>query len=398
MRILLLTFYHGLGHVVRCARVGAELAAAGAEVLVGTAEPARHIVAARGLESFSLSELPPFPPQRAGAEPPPSPADGRIRLADPDYLATALAEERAAIKEFVPDLVIVDFRVTGAVSAALEGVPAAWVVNTGFFSFPFPQVVRDVVPELERLGVPPETARRILGDVLYIPDWSRFDPLSGIDSAESGAALRSLSEIRHVGPVLKEAPRRMPSRADARKRLGVEGDDPVVYVSLGGTAQGFATLCEVTPLLGRLPARTVLVTGPNIPLDRLPDQSADLALGYTEDSMLWTRAADLVVTHAGHTSTMEALCLGTPLLAVPGHAEQEWNAARAVALGTGEVLPAVAVADDFLPTVERLLSDRALADRALDVAGVLSARDGATDLAAHALDFAALAGLERGAR
>ncbi|MCX2926913.1 hypothetical protein [Streptomyces sp. NEAU-W12] len=113
---------------------------------------------------------------------------------------------------------IVDFRVTGAVSAALEGVPAAWIVDTGFFSFPFPQVVRDVVPELERLGVPPETARRILGDVLCIPDWSRFDPLSGIDSAESGAALRSLDEIRHVGPVLKESPARMPSRAEARKR------------------------------------------------------------------------------------------------------------------------------------------------------------------------------------
>ncbi|MFJ2442194.1 glycosyltransferase [Streptomyces sp. NPDC087658] len=395
MRILLLTFYHGLGHVVRCARVGAELAAAGAEVLVGTAEPARHIVAARGLDSFAVAELPPFPPRRADEEPPPPAADGRIRLADPDYLATALAEERAAIREFGPDLVIVDFRVTGAVSAALEGVPAAWIVNTGFFSFPFPQVVRDVVPELKRLGVPPETARRILGDVLYIPDWSRFDPLSGI---ESGAALRSLNEIRHVGPVLKESPARMPSRAEARKRLGVEGDDPLVYVSLGGTAQGFATLCEVAPRLGRLPARTVLVTGPNIPLDRLPDQSADLALGYTEDSMLWTRAADLVVTHAGHTSTMEALCLGTPLLAIPGHAEQEWNASRAVTLGAGEILPADAVADGFLPTAERLLSDRPLADRARDVAGVLGARDGATALAGHALDLAALAALERGPR
>ncbi|MDN3060077.1 MULTISPECIES: glycosyltransferase [Streptomyces] len=398
MRILLLTFYHGLGHVVRCARVGAELAAAGAEVLVGTAEPARHIVAARGLDSFAVTELPPFPPRRADEEPPPPAADGRIRLADPDYLATALAEERAAIREFGPDLVIVDFRVTGAVSAALEGVPAAWIVNTGFFSFPFPQVVRDVVPELERLGVPPETARRILGDVLYIPDWSRFDPLSGIDSAESGAALRSLIEIRHVGPVLKESPARVPSRAEARKRLGVEGDDPLVYVSLGGTAQGFATLCEVAPRLGRLPARTVLVTGPNIPLDRLPGQSADLALGYTEDSMLWTRAADLVVTHAGHTSTMEALCLGTPLLAIPGHAEQQWNASRAVTLGAGEILPADAVADGFLPTAERLLSDRPLADRARDVASVLGAHDGATALASHALDLAALAALERGPR
>lgn len=391
MRILLLTFYHGLGHVVRCARVGAELAAQGAQVLVGTAEPARHIMAARRLDSFALTELPPFPPRPATEAAPPPPS--RIRLADPGYLAQALAEERAAVREFAPDLVLVDFRVTGAVSAALEGVPAAWIVNTGFFSFPFPQVIRDVVPELTRLGVPQETAARLLGDTLYIPDHARFDPLSGI--ADWPPALRSLHEIRHVGPILKEAPDRVPSRAEARKRLGFEGDDPLVYVSLGGTAQGYAALCELAPRLAELDARTVLVTGPNIREDQLPGASADLVLSYTEDSMLWTRAADLVVTHAGHTSTMEALSLGTPMLAVPGHAEQEWNASRAVRLGAGEVLAPADVAEGFVPTAQRLLSDGELAARSREVAAVLGARDGAAALAGHALDLAALTGLER---
>ncbi|MCT2592952.1 hypothetical protein LHJ74_27905 [Streptomyces sp. N2-109] len=379
--------------MVRTARVGSALVAAGAEVLVGTAEPARHIMTAQGLDSFPLTELPPFPPREPGEEPPPAPA--RIRLAEPDYLTVCLAEERAAIREFRPDMVVSDFRVTGAVSAALEGVPAAWIVNSGFFTHPFPQVMSDVVPQLRQLGVPEDIACRILGDVLYIPDWSRYDPLSGITSQESAAALRSLAEIRHVGPVLKEAPDQSPSRAEARKRLGVDADGPLVYVSLGGTAQGFGPLTTIASLLGEVPARTVLVTGPNIPPERLPGHTADQIMAYTEDSMLWTRAADLVVTHGGHTSTMEALCLGTPLLALPGHAEQEWNASRAVSLGTGEVLPADDVEAEFVPTVTRLLGDRGLAHRARTVGEVLAYRDGAAELASHVMAFASLAALER---
>ncbi|UED84428.1 glycosyltransferase [Streptomyces profundus] len=397
MRVLLLTFFHGLGHVVRTARVGSALVAAGAEVLVGTAEPARHIMKAQGLDSFPLTELPPFPPREPAEEPPPAPG-GRIRLADPDYLTTCLAEERAAIAEFRPDMVVSDFRVTGAVSAALEGVPAAWIVNSGFFEFPFPQVLRDVVPQLVELGVPRETARRVLGDVLYIPDWSRFDPLSGIAARESATALGTLSEIRHVGPVLKEAPDGAPSRAEARERLGVAADVPLVYVSLGGTAQGYGSLTTIAARLGAVPAHTVLVTGPNIPPERLRERTADVVMAYTEDSMAWTRAADLVVTHGGHTSTMEALCLGTPLLALPGHAEQEWNASRAVSLGTGEILPADAVADEFVPTATRLLGDQGLARRAREVGEVLAGRDGAAELASHVLAFASLSALTRGRR
>jgi UDP:flavonoid glycosyltransferase YjiC (YdhE family) len=395
VRILLLSFFHGLGHVVRCARIGAEFAAGGDVVLAGTAEAARHVFAARGLETFPVSELPPFPPRRAEDGPPPAPG-GRIRLADPDYLATALAEERAAIKEFGPDLVLVDFRVTGAVSAALEGVPAAWIVNTGFFAHPFPDVVRDVVPALTGLGVPEAVAGRLLGDVLYVPDWSLFDPLSGISSPESAAALRSLTEIRHTGPVLKEAAATLPSRAEARARLGLPDGRPVVYVSLGGTAQGFGTLARVAPLLGRIDAHTTLVTGPNIPPGLLPDATATQVLSYTEDSMLWTRAADLAVTHAGHTSIMEALALGTPTLSLPGHAEQEWNASRAVALGAGESLTADRAEAEFLPTVARLLADRAVARRAEKAAATLSARDGAADLVAHARGFAELSALTAG--
>ncbi|WP_251152148.1 glycosyltransferase [Cellulosimicrobium sp. Marseille-Q4280] len=405
MRVVILPFYHGLGHVVRSTRIATELMARGAEVVVGVAADARRWPEARGVPTATLTELPPLPPvpDDAGSPDVTSSPDGaaspghrpapRLRLADEEYLRVALEEERALVRAVGADVVLADFRVTGPVSARLEGVRSATVVNTGFFSFPFPDVVRDVTPALHRLGVPRDVAGRLLGDVVYVPDRSAFEPLADVRDPLSVAALRTVDEIRHVGPVLASDPLTVPDRAQARTLLGLDPHAPVVLVSLGGTAQGFATLRTVAGLLDDVPAHTVLVTGPNVDPALLADHRADRLLQLTDESMLWTRAADLVVTHGGHTSVMEALALGRPLLALPGQDEQRWNAGRAVGLGTGEVLDPADVAPRFVPTVRRLLADDALRRRAEAVGAVLAAHDGARDLAEHVLTSARLAAL-----
>ena len=193
--------------------------------------------------------------------------------------------------------------------------------------------------------------------------------------------------------VLATDPALVPDRAGARATLGLDPDVPVVYVSLGGTAQGYPTLRAVAARLDDVPALTVLVTGPNIDPALLTDHRADHVLRITDESMLWTRAADLVVTHGGHTSVMEALALGRPLLALPAHDEQRWNAERAVALGAGEVLDPGDVVDRFVPTVRRLLADDAVRRRAQAVGDVLVAHDGARDLVEHLLTTARLTAL-----
>ncbi|MFT2751086.1 glycosyltransferase [Clavibacter sp. Sh2088] len=378
MRVLVLAFFHGLGHVVRATRVAEELRRGGAEVLVATAAAATHIPAARGLETAALRELPPIP---AGA--PPASPGARLRLADADYLRDCVADERELIRSFRPDFVLVDFRVTGAVSAALEGVHSGWIVNTGFFAHPFPEVLSDVVPQLIANGVEPAAARRILGDHVCIPDWSALDPLSSITDESSRAALWSVDEIRHVGPVLKSAPSSLPDQRAARASLDVPDDRPLVVVSLGGTAQGFDALRRLTPRLREIDATTAVVTGPNIDPSSLDTAGVDRVLAYTEEAMLWTRAADLVVTHGGHTSTMEAICVGTPLLAIPGHAEQRWNAARAVERGVGEAIDPESIESDAVPTIQRLLADPAVAARARQLAEQLAEYDGARELADH---------------
>lgn len=386
-RVLILAFYGGLGHVVRCARVGQVLRERGVDVLFASAPAAEAVVESARIPYVPIDELPPFCPPGPG-EPPA--ASRPIRLAGREYLRECLAQERRIIRDFQPDFVLVDFRVTGAVSAALESVPSGWIVNTGFFTHPFPGVLEDVVPELVRQGVESDVAERILGDILYIPDWSPFDPLSTVTNNASRAALSRVDEIRHVGPILRQSVAALPGRQEAKARLGVDGDSPVVYVSLGGTAGGRDSLITVAGLLGELGAFSVVVTGPNIPVEAIPEGAADRVLRFTDESMLWTRAADLVITHGGHTSTMEALCAGTPLLAVPGHAEQRWNASHACSLGVGRIVEKDDIGVAFVAAASDMLVDESLRGRAATISEALRPYDGAEELADHVMQFSAI--------
>jgi len=113
------------------------------------------------------------------------------------------------------------------------------------------------------------------------------------------------------------------------------GDGPVVLVSLGTVfnrqpalfrrcIDAFAgTRCRVVAALGGLdPAALGPLPGNAQAYSYLPLTEA---LGY----------ADVLVGHAGMTSTMEALSLGVPVVALPQIPEQRVNASRLAELGLG---------------------------------------------------------------
>lgn len=381
MRVLLLPFYHGLGHVVRTARIGAELAHRGVEVTFAAAEGALPIGEANGLESVAVSELPPFSPEKFVS--PPKERPGKIRLADATYLETALSQERELIRSIRADFVLVDFRVTGAISAQLEGVPSGWIANAGFFSHPLPAVIRDVVPELQRLGVAREVAENLFGDYLYVPDWSVYEPLSDVFASSSSTHLTNIREVRHVGPVLKAPLENLISKVEARKKLGIPLDQPFVFVTLGGSAQGYGYLQTIVPKLEKLTLNSRVVTGPNInPGDFASSGEVEL-VRFESDPMLWARAADIVITHGGHTSTMESAAVGTPVLVIPGHAEQQRTADFVERNRIGGWVAPSDLNSEFEAKVREVLEAKQYLSQAQEFATVMQQSDGASELADH---------------
>lgn len=92
--------------------------------------------------------------------------------------------------------------------------------------------------------------------------------------------------------------------------------------------------------------------------------------------------AAVVVAHAGHGTTMEALCRGVPLVCVPGIGrDQPAIAERVAELGLGIALTDDATAADIREAVHTILQDASYQERAQEFAARVGAVDGASTAA-----------------
>jgi processive 1,2-diacylglycerol beta-glucosyltransferase len=109
-------------------------------------------------------------------------------------------------------------------------------------------------------------------------------------------------------------------RAEARARLGVEGDGPMVLVMGGG--HGVGPLADLAERLAASPPRpqVVVLCGINTRLrSRVAALPAALsgrvrAIGFSNEVDAWFEACDLVVSKAGGLTCSEALIKRTPLI------------------------------------------------------------------------------------
>lgn len=374
LSFLLLAFFDGLGHVVRTCRVGEALARRGHKVVVGCGEGARAIVGKAGLPFVPVREVSPMPPE--GLPP------GRSRLAQPAYIRDCLEDELKLIDDLRPDAVLVDFRVTGSLSAQMRGVPSAWVANTTFLDFPLSHVWPQVTEGLESLGVV-HAGYRPFGAAVLIPSVAWLEPFRELPAQVRDWVTASVDEVRFVGLLPSVHLGTVPGRATARKLVGAT-NRPLVYVTLGGLAQGLSTLSVLCPKLGGVDADVVVALGPHLRPEQLPALPGNVrVVGFTGLSATLVRAADVVVHHGGHTTTVETLSLGTPSLCIYQQPEQQANARQLARLGAGKAIALADVEDCLVGELSYLVEDKSVKRRCKQLASLLRGYDGAGEAASY---------------
>ena len=387
-RVLVLAFFHGLGHLVRCIAIAKELQRLGHAVLFACSERAIQTPRNAGLVCRTIQELPPFSPTALDTDRS-TVKKKKSRLANVDYLSTSLKEEEALIRDFKPTLIIFDFRITGGVSAALAVIPSISIFNAGFFVHPFPEIWPQVTETLAEIGVPKEAREKLLGDIMVIADFSRFDPLSAIPSSMLGRIFSTVREIRYVGPLLRYTPAHLPSKTEIRGSLKCT-DVPLIFVTFGGTAFGLRALKSTLRELRGIAAHCIIITGPHIPTELVEKEIRELrnsthskttVYQYTDDSLLYMKAAHAAIIHGGHTTVMEGILCGTPLLCVPLQLEQVKNSQRITSLKVGHVIDPHDIPARMGGTLQRVLSDTTLRRRCERVAHTLGRLNGAAELA-----------------
>jgi UDP:flavonoid glycosyltransferase YjiC (YdhE family) len=299
-------------------------------------------------------------------------------------------EDRHLIRTFRPDLVIGDMRLSLPVSARLEGVPCALIMNAYWSpyarrrsilpSLPLTQVVpprllsplyrimeplafRYHVAQMNRVrrefGVPdlgPDLrAAYVDGDFVLYPDVPEFVPTNSAPPTHF-----------YVGICDWTPPVPRPEWWDKMR----SDSKPKVFVSLGssGPVRVAPTLLRV---LSRMDVSVILstsgrVTGPVA-------YQADL-LPFRETAAL----ASVVVSHGGSGGLYPAMAAGTPVLAIPSNADMQLSTAALVDSGAGlGVRVEEATEARLRKALERLLSDSSFRNAARRWADVFARYDSA---------------------
>lgn len=152
---------------------------------------------------------------------------------------------------------------------------------------------------------------------------------------------------------------------------------PLIYASLGTLQNGLEHIYQVIlDACADLPVQLVLTLGRKegpMP-QRIPSNAR--VLGYGPQLAL-LRKADMAITHAGMNSTLEALALGLPLLALPITNDQPGVAARIRHGGVGDWLPLRGLTPQKLETaIERVRLDPGIRSRARACADLIARIDG----------------------
>ncbi|MCU1592208.1 MAG: catD 5 [Frankiales bacterium] len=109
-----------------------------------------------------------------------------------------------------------------------------------------------------------------------------------------------------------------------RRRLGL-GDEPLVVVTVGGSAVGSALLHKVVDAFPRMRKevdglRMLVVAGPRVDVEALPSYEGVEIRGYVPDLPQHLAAADAAIVQGGLTTTMELVATRRPFLYFPlGH-------------------------------------------------------------------------------
>ncbi|HEU5127975.1 MAG TPA: glycosyltransferase family protein [Glycomyces sp.] len=376
MRVLFVAFSRSsLGHITRMRTAAERFAAAGHEVAVAAHAEVGDLLRAAGLPWIAIDEIGPAPAWRGMNDVAQLRAFVRTRLASPEYVADSLRDELRAIDDFGPDVVVSDMRNTASVAASMRDLPSFTCHNLRLFRHPMHAVLPELLITLEQLGVGRFHARKVLGDVMLVPDLPLLDPLSDIPAETAALVSGLVAEVRHIGPLVADRLRTGPIAADR---------PPLLHLTLGGSGGGDKDLLRAVAAargLGVPMAVTLGVEGPES--EALAREVEAVAAGaqidvaaFRHDAADFTARATAAVVHGGHSSMMEAMLSATPMMFMPHSEEQRGNAARIAGLGLGTVVDP----DDPVETVTaKLVSVMETPDAAAHAAfaGLLRSADGA---------------------
>ncbi len=233
-----------------------------------------------------------------------------------------VAEEKQVIRDNGVTLVVADGRIAPVIAASQLDVPCLILTNQSDF-YPFFKHDSALVKLFGKSFAIWMRSWLSSADEILIPD---FYPPDTVCLFNLSPSLHVKKRTRFLGPLVAWR------RDEVIPAQRPKGYDAYVVVSLGGHSYRRPLLDAVLKIAPQFPhVYFELLT--SLPVFQMPDNVN--WRGQVQECASFFKAADCVVTQAGHSTAMELLTLGVPAVIVPDmlQSEQKNNALRMEAMG-----------------------------------------------------------------
>nr|WP_321496271.1 UDP-N-acetylglucosamine--N-acetylmuramyl-(pentapeptide) pyrophosphoryl-undecaprenol N-acetylglucosamine transferase [uncultured Methanolobus sp.] len=343
MRVMIFVCGEGLGHTSRCISIGRELVSAGHDVHFGAYGYSMELIERKGFKTHEVpSEI-----TLVGKA-------GSLNLKK-SIIATfrrgqflGIIKIRKLLKRIRPDVVISDSYFMGMISAKSRSLPCHLIVNQSNMEefFKGKGVSSKILAELVKKSY---IGMFGMADKIIIPDFPLPHTVcrKNLEFKE-----KTWKKVFFSGPLIGKTFEE--TTAEDLKR-------PHVLCTVGGFGYRepiFRKVIEAAKLDNSI--NYTLLSGPSVDpesLGILPDNVK--IMKFIDDQFPYMKASELVIAPGGHSTMMEALSFGVPMISVPDqkHSEQQNNALVIEEDGLGKMMDYSASPENILVNIRLLISD-----------------------------------------
>ncbi|WP_340819004.1 glycosyltransferase [Methanolobus sp. WCC4] len=362
MKVMIFVCGEGLGHTSRCISIGRELVNAGHDVHFGAYGYSRELIERKG---FITHEVPSEITLVGKA--------GSLNMKR-SILATfkrgqflSLIKIRRLLKRNRPDVVISDSYFMGMISARTRNIPCHMIVNQSNMEefFKGKGVSSKILAEIVKKSY---TGMFKVPDKVIIPDY----PLPHTVCRKNlEFKKKTWKKVFFSGPLIGKT-----YDETTAQELG----RPHVLCTVGGFGYREPIFRKVIEAAGMDSSiNYTLLSGPSVDPESLGTLPENVTiLKFIDDQFPYMKASDVVIAPGGHSTMMEALSFGVPMISIPDqkHSEQQNNALVIEEDGLGKRLDYSASPEDILRNVRLLIDDEKYGNKLAEMRDMASELNG----------------------
>jgi uncharacterized protein (TIGR00661 family) len=343
MKIMIFICGEGLGHTSRCLALGKELLDSGHEIELGAYGYSKDLVEKTGYRAQEIPSEIKLIGKAGGLD-----LAGSIEATIKNAQLLGGPKVLKLIKDFKPDVVVSDSYYLGTLAAMVLKIPVYLIINQS-----------NMEEFFKNRGVP----IRLLGeltkkfykevfektDKIIIPDY----PLPyTVCRKNLDFAPKIREKVFYSGPLVRK-------KYEEVDQIFLQRPHIVSLIGGFGYREPIFRKVFTTAALDQ-GINYTLISGPNLDPMKFREIPKNVQLlRFVEDTFPYIKSADVVIAPGGHSTIMEALSFGIPILSFPdeGHSEQENNAAVIEEEGYGRMISYTTPPEVILECIREVLED-----------------------------------------